>query len=372
KEGIRILLLEDSEDDAGLVSLALKREGISFELQRVESRDEFIQSIDTFNPDVILSDHALPQFNSIEAFKVYKQKDVAIPFILVTGTVSEEFAVNILKQGADDYILKSNLSRLPSALLSALGKRHAEKEKLQANEKLKIQNIELQKINQELDNFVYSVSHNLRSPLLSVLGLINLLTKEGQLGPVAVPIINMMEGSLRQLDKTLRDIIEYSQNTHNEIVAEKIDWKNFVKDVYTHFNHVQHLDKIERNLEINEHSETFLDSRRLSILLRNVISNSINFWDDTKQESKIDINVSVTENAITINVEDNGIGIDPESISKVFNMFFRANEGSKGAGLGLYVAKEIVTKLKGTIEISSELKSGTKVVIVIPNNTANE
>lgn len=366
-EKIKILLLEDSEDDAGLVSLALKRDGISFELLRVESKDEFIQTLNQYKPNVILSDHALPQFNSIEAFKVYKEKGIGVPFILVTGTVSEEFAVNVLKQGVDDYILKSNLSRLSSSILSAMGKRKAENEKLEAHQKLEIQNEALQKINKELDNFVYSVSHNLRSPLLSVLGLIDILSKDTHPGPDAIPIIQMMKNSVLQLDKTLQDIIEYSHNTHNEITKEKIDWKKIIADVFDHFNHYNQFHKIQRSIDLKEEVPTISDSRRISILLRNIISNAINYSDEKREKPLINLSVSVVKNHATITVEDNGVGIDPDSISNVFNMFYRASTKSVGAGLGLYVAKEVITKLNGIIEIHSELSKGTKVVMTIPN-----
>ena len=108
---LKILMLEDSEDDAGLVSLALERDDIPFEFKRVETKKDYVHSIDNFQPDVILSDHSLPQFNSIDALKIYNEKELEIPFILVTGSVSEEFAVNIIKQGADDYIRLSLRSK---------------------------------------------------------------------------------------------------------------------------------------------------------------------------------------------------------------------------------------------------------------------
>src|SRR5687767_2272080 len=117
---LRILMLEDHEEDAGLVDRILQREKVPFTRIRVDTREDVIQALSTYKPDVILSDHSLPQFNSIEALKICQSKKIDIPFILVTGAVSEEFAVNCLKRGADDYILKSNLSRLPLAIRYAL------------------------------------------------------------------------------------------------------------------------------------------------------------------------------------------------------------------------------------------------------------
>src|SRR5258708_27849275 len=106
---LRILMLEDLEDDAGLLDRALSKEKIAFTRIRVDNREEFVHALDTFGPDLILSDHALPQFNSIEALKIVQESKSEIPFIIVTGSVSEEFAVTCIKKGVDDYVLKSKL-----------------------------------------------------------------------------------------------------------------------------------------------------------------------------------------------------------------------------------------------------------------------
>jgi two-component system sensor histidine kinase UhpB len=130
-KNLRILYLEDSEQDAELTGRVLKNAGIDFSLKLVDTQDEYTQALREYGPDLILADHSLFQFNSSEALKLFQQTNLKIPFILVTGTVSEEFAVNILKQGADDYLLKSNLVRLPSAVLNNLEKYRLERERQQ-------------------------------------------------------------------------------------------------------------------------------------------------------------------------------------------------------------------------------------------------
>src|SRR5882762_2298948 len=109
---LRILILEDVQDDVVLIEYALRKDGIQFEMMQVDSQEMFIRGLHEFKPDVILSDHSLPQFNSMEALKICRAQGLTIPFILVTGTMSEEFAVSCLKEGADDYVLKLNLTRL--------------------------------------------------------------------------------------------------------------------------------------------------------------------------------------------------------------------------------------------------------------------
>ncbi|HEV7229935.1 MAG TPA: SpoIIE family protein phosphatase [Bacteroidia bacterium] len=126
---LKILLLEDSIADVFLLQKVLQRADVKHLLQVVDSEHEFILKLDNFKPDVVLSDHALPSFNSMEALRIVKERGLDIPFILVTGTVSEEFAVSAIKAGADDYILKDRLTRLPSSIQSCLSQKRVSREK---------------------------------------------------------------------------------------------------------------------------------------------------------------------------------------------------------------------------------------------------
>ena len=133
-EPLKILILEDSPEDLDLVERELKRAGIDFTSTVVKRKEEYEKALLEFRPDIILSDHSLPQFNSIEAMNIWKtfqkEHNATIPFILITGSVSEEFAVQSIKAGADDYILKDRLKRLPSSIRSAMERAHLERERL--------------------------------------------------------------------------------------------------------------------------------------------------------------------------------------------------------------------------------------------------
>src|SRR5215212_10406406 len=134
KSELKILMLEDEISDAELIKKFLQRSGLEFNATLASDKDEFVDAINKDKFDVILADNSLPQFNSVDALKLLKEKNDDTPFILVTGTVSEEFAVNILQQGADDYILKGNINRLPSAIATAIDKLKVKKEKIAAEE----------------------------------------------------------------------------------------------------------------------------------------------------------------------------------------------------------------------------------------------
>src|SRR3954467_9015784 len=123
---LRVLLVEDNADDAELIIKELRRAGVGFRSHRVDSRPAYLEALRD-PPDVVLSDHTLPQFSAIEALRILRQQGSDIPFILVTGTQAEEVAASCLHEGADDYLLKGNLQRLAAAIANAVRRREAER-----------------------------------------------------------------------------------------------------------------------------------------------------------------------------------------------------------------------------------------------------
>jgi len=365
---LRILMLEDEEEDAKLLDRVLTKERIRFTRTRASSREDFINALDTFNPDLILSDHALPQFNSIEALRIVQKRKINVPFIIVTGTVSEEFAVSCLRKGADDYILKSNLSRLPSAISHSLHEHENNKVRKEQKEALEKQNADLIKINKELDSFVYSISHNLRSPLASVIGVVNIAKLDHTKNKGAVEhYFDMIGKSTLKLDDTLKEILEYSQNLRTDLEISRINLKEIVDESFDRLKYLKGSSAIEKQFDINNEEPFHSDRHRLSTLITHLLSNAIKYRDERKSDRLIKIKVTISSAQAIINVWDNGVGIHQDYLPNVFNMFFRANEKSEGAGLGLYVVKEVVQKLKGTIDIKSEYGQWTQVLLTLPN-----
>lgn len=365
---LKILMLEDHEDDAGLVDRVLQKEKILFKRIRVDTRNEFIQALDLFKPDVILSDHSLPQFNSIEALKICQTKKLDAPFILVTGAVSEEFAVNCLKRGADDYVLKSNLARLPLSIRYALRQHRYESNRQVQEEMLRKQNNELTKINKELDSFVYSVSHDLRSPLTSILGLVNVAKMDTSKSiDTTKNYFEMIERSVLKLDETLKGILDYSRNARGELIITEVDLGQLIGNAIDQLNHFGGFARIRKQIDVHGYTSLYSDEYRLSVIIANLISNAIKYHDDSKTDQFIQVTATITPAHATLVFHDNGIGINSDYLRNVFNMFYRATDRSQGAGLGLYIVKEMVEKLGGTILINSELGKETLISLTIPN-----
>jgi len=150
---LKILLLEDNYSDAELLMHTLTKAEMKYDLHLVESKDHFISELDGFNPDVIVSDHSLPSLSSLEALEIARKKNSDIPFILVTGAVSEEFAVDCIRAGVDDYILKNSLVRLPASIKTIFSRTVAKREKdtiLSMHQELKVAYHEIEENNKSM------------------------------------------------------------------------------------------------------------------------------------------------------------------------------------------------------------------------------
>jgi signal transduction histidine kinase len=371
KSILKVLCLEDLVDDFELINYTLKKSGLSIISKRVDTREEYIEALKAYNPDIILSDHSLPQFNSTEALGLCQQTQLCIPFILVTGAVSDEFAVKCLKLGADDYVLKSNLHRLPSAIENALKHKETERARSNAMMELATQNGELLKINKELDSFVYSVSHNLRAPLMSVLGLVNLARQENN-NETLLNYHNLMENSINKLDDTLKEILDYAKNSRQELQTTLINFNKIVNETIDKMKFVQGFELLDVNVLVNDRVPFYSDDYRISVIMNNLISNAIKYLDQNKTNSIFSIHIITNEKKALLTFLDNGIGIDEQLLPKIFNMFFRGTDKKEGSGLGLYIVKEAVEKLNGNITIESVIGKRTLLTIEIPNQYNTE
>ncbi len=234
-------------------------------------------------------------------------------------------------------------------------------------ESLMAANSELKKSNSELDKFVYSVSHDLRAPLSSMLGIISLIEAENTDENIAGDV-QLVKRNIKKLDGFISDILDYSRNARMEIVAHDIDFELAIKDVTGNLKYMASMDgsmKIETNVEKNV--PFYSDVTRVNVILNNLVSNAIRYSKPDGGSPLVSINITVNESEAIIIIKDNGIGISHENLDKVFVMFYRISKKSVGSGLGLYIVKETVEKLKGNIYLESELNEGTTFTVKLPN-----
>jgi PAS domain S-box-containing protein len=232
--------------------------------------------------------------------------------------------------------------------------------------KLKNQFDELKKTNYELDRFVYSVSHDLRSPLSSVLGLLNVAEMENPSDNFK-QYLTLIRGSINKLDGFIKDILDYSRNARTDLRIEKIDFENILIETQKNFIMLAGAERLKIDIRIDVDSDFYSDPTRMTILFNNLISNAIKYQDYNKAESILLIEVWTSPKNVQIKISDNGIGIGHEHVEKVFDMFYRASLYSKGSGLGLYIVSETLAKLNGKIKVDSKLGEYTTFEMVIPN-----
>jgi len=236
---------------------------------------------------------------------------------------------------------------------------------------LKQKNNELELANNELDHFVYSASHDLKAPLSSILGLINLAKYEVKDEHVMDYFIRI-ENRIERLTNFIKEVIEISRNARTEIKVESIEIEDFVDDIIENNNYIEGMEKIDFIKDIKAGSIVFSDKARLEVILNNLISNAIKYSDPKKSKSTVKIKVSHENKYFKIEIIDNGIGIPNNQLEKVFDMFYRGEDSKEGSGLGLYIVKNMLTKLDGEFEIKSQIDKGTTITLKLPNMLSSE
>jgi signal transduction histidine kinase len=227
------------------------------------------------------------------------------------------------------------------------------------------QNQELSKINSELDKFVYSTSHDLRAPLSSVRGLIQLMERETDPEEIRL-YIRLMKSRVDNLDKFITDISDYSRNSRVEITQAPVQVKECIGQVIDSLRFFPGSERVQMQLNVPDELSIVSDPMRLNLVIGNLVSNAFKYYDPGKDEHYLSISATVNDSALDLTFSDNGIGIVPERLSRVFDMFFQAHERSVGSGLGLYIVKETMEKLGGTVTARSAEGKGSTFVVHLP------
>ncbi len=230
------------------------------------------------------------------------------------------------------------------------------------------QNEALRKVNSELDRFVYSASHDLRSPLSSVLGLINIAKNDPH--PDKSEYLKMIEKSVLKLDSFIRDIIDFSRNARLELTNEPIVLSTMIHDIFEDLRFLENFPLLEKEFIDRTQGKFYSDPKRVRIILSNLIANAIKHHHPRLIEhAKLTIEAADKGGGVQVDVSDNGPGIEQAYLKDIFKMFFRATSRTPGSGLGLYIVKETVDRLNGKISVESTLNEGAKFTVWLPNKS---
>ncbi|ABF40815.1 response regulator receiver sensor signal transduction histidine kinase [Candidatus Koribacter versatilis Ellin345] len=359
---LRVLLLEDSPLDAELTISTLKAGGIHCQTKRVERRDEYINAIRERGFDVILADYALPDFDGVSALRIAAVQVPDIPFIFVSGSIGEELAIESLKQGATDYVLKERLVRLVPCVNRALRETHDRRDRKRAEEAL----MHNEKIAM-LGRLAATVAHEINNPLSSVTNVLYLLSTQPELTNDSRILIEMAQTELKRVAEISHQTLSfYRESPH----AVPIDIAELLEGVLWLFDRqIREKDMVvERRVEYRKKFPAFPGELRQALC--NLVSNAI---QAIPPNGRMVLRVHETtrrntgERGLSFIIADSGGGIAPEDRFHIFEPFF-STKGENGTGLGLWVTKGVVEKHRGTIRMRSRQgeNSGTTFSIFLP------
>jgi PAS domain S-box-containing protein len=227
-------------------------------------------------------------------------------------------------------------------------------------------NEDLQKVNKELDHFVYSTSHNLRAPLTSIMGIVQILS-EVEAEEERQGFVELIGKSIHKLDETIQEISDYSRNSRVDLQVAPINFHQIIAETKESLSFMEKASQLQYRVEVTEQLDFYSDLSRIKIIFNNLMSNAVKYMNTRSAEPYISVRISKATQGVNMVVEDNGIGIKQEHLSRIFDMFFRATTQATGSGLGLYIVKEAVNRLKGDISISSQQGLGTRFDIYLPD-----
>jgi signal transduction histidine kinase len=384
---LRILHLEDDPLDAELVKSALAEEKIPFEIVRVATHDDFVAALECGGFDMIFADYSLPSFDGLSALEISKGKCPDVPFIFVTGKMGEELAIDTLKSGATDYVLKHRPSRLGPSVRRALGEveerlklRQAEEELRQYQEHLeelvRERTAELEKVNEQLqaaykdmESFSYSASHDLRSPLITIDGFARLLEEDyaGRLDDEGRRFIGVIRENSKKMWQLIEDILSFSRVSTKEVQKEKINMESLARQVLGEMKN--ELDGKNMKVEMKTLPQALGDLPMIRQVFVNLLSNAVKYTPANKA-SVIEIGGQGSRDENVYYVKDSGVGFPMESADKLFLLFQRLHNQKQfmGTGVGLAIVKRIVEKHNGRVWAEGKVNEGATFYFSLPRS----
>lgn len=358
---ISVLYVDDEEDNLLGFKATFRR---TFDVHTAISPALGLRILNEHKIHVIIADQRMPQSTGVEFFDVVRKIHPDPIRILLTGYTDVEAIIDAINKGQIFRYLKKPWDTLEfeTTINNAY-------EIYTTRRKLKNKVEELERTNDELNRFVYSTSHDLRSPLASIMGVLTLSRMEGS---VTDPngYMEMIESCVKKMDFYTHKIIDYYRSKRVDEAVEKIDFKNLAESSIN-ICRMQN-PTIRFDLQLDQQSEFYTDTFRLSVIIDNLLSNAVKYQRPDEANPTVRLKINANETEANIEIEDNGVGIIESHLNSVFKMFFRSNAAVTGLGIGLYIVKEALTRIGGEISVSSTYGAGTSFKLNIPNVKATK
>lgn len=354
---IKVLYVDDETNNLLAFQAGFRR---YYEIYTANNVAEGLGILNENDIQVIIADQRMPKTTGVEFFGIVRKVHPDPVRILLTGYTDIDAIVDAVNTGEIFRYIKKPWDELElkNAIQNAFEVYTTKKE-------LKNKVYELERANDELNRFVYSTSHDLRSPLANILGIINLARLQQ---PLDDPhnYYGMIEGCVNKMDVFIHKIIEYYKGIRVDNVQEIIDFDTLLGDSISLCN--MQNPQIKFHVDVKQEVEFRSDGFRLSLILNNLISNAVKYQREDELNPKVEINVSVSEKEAIVVIEDNGVGIIDQHLNKIFQIFFRSTDFRNGLGIGLYIVKEALTRIGGDISVHSDYGKGTRFTLTVPNH----
>jgi two-component system, sensor histidine kinase and response regulator len=365
---ISVLFVEDNPADVQLCLAQLKRAGFEIHSETVEDERGFLEKLRTETFDAIISDYSLPNWNGIRAMEQLRRQNKDIPFILLTGSLGEEKAVECMKMGMTDYIVKGHMALLPAAVVRALDRQRLREDRRQAEAVMKVALRAAETANRAKSDFLAAMSHEMRTPMNAIIGMAALLA-ETPLNPEQLKYVNVFQRAGDNLLKLIDDVLDLAKIESGKFDLEQIgfDLEEVVVKTIELLTGRSRAKELDLSFRIEPGTLTRLvgDPHRLGSVLTNLIGNAIKFT--AAGAVRLTIRpadaASQTGYLLQFDIADTGIGIPADKLPLIFDSFTQGDSSITrrygGTGLGLTISRELVRKMRGSMTVESAPGSGS-------------
>ncbi len=309
---------------------------------------------------IIFCDQRMPDITGVEFFQEIRNLYPLPVRILLTGYTDVDSVIQSINRGNIFRYIKKPWNH--EEVLSSIDQAN---KYYTVTSMLSVKNVELQKAYNELEKFAYSVTHDIRGPLLSILGATDVAQYIDDIDEVK-EMLRLMEKSVKKLDAFILNIHDYYSLKQGELQIKEIKFEDLIKDQVEAFKVTTKLKNITVETHIEQKEPFRTDEMSLKIILNNLLSNAFKYQRKHNPDKLVILDVKVKKGIANIQIKDNGIGILEKHLDDIFTMFFRATAEEVGSGIGLYNVKDAVTKLVGEIKVTSVFDEGTTFYITIP------
>ena len=363
---LRVLLVEDNPEDVEKILLTLRTNGFDVSGDVARTADEFTSRVHSTGYDLVLADFNLSQWRGIEALDILCRENLDVPLIVVTGHLGEEQAVDYIKQGATDCVLKDRMARLPMSVRRALEEKRLRGLRRQSEKELADKVAELARSNAELEQFAYVASHDLQEPLRMIASYTQLLAERyrGQLDERAEKYINYSVDGAVRMQALIHDLLKFSRVGKTQIEAQTTDCRAVVEQAVKNLQLA--VEDSGAVVNWNGLPVVMADSSQLIQVFQNLIANAIKFHGSEKPVVQID--AETRDQKWVFTVSDNGIGIPVENWEDVFVIFRRLHSRVEygGNGIGLSICKKIIERHGGRLWLEAQATPGCRFKFTLP------